>query len=704
MLMVRWPDYATLVNAFPKPGATDNLVDLKDELAVQGAEFTMRAERKRKVGDTSNYNMLRIVGPPGSVVQIYRRLRAVAGRCLGTFVGLAPPNRPRVFQINEYGWDWHNKGYMYKPENVRCVDDTADPLDEKEMYSDDEYTAEQTQPQDFRQAMQLTLPVGAIDVAQHTEEMNSQSKAFDVDDGVRPVPRVMAGPLNMLLQYLLRQARVYLAEAPECCGKIPPKRWMNEQLDAAEARGSELITLRGDEDLLAVSISTNMRRNKQCIAAQLFNLVTSFVYFQHIRFVITTFGDDADDVNLLRIIFAPVIQWGILVLASAGAAGVAASQKGRYDMPEWMPSMPELITHPGEQMMPYCRYWHSSLCKNTSHVVAKYKFGHVANLFINTDCDNFWPTPYLMSVWAHFRERKNEKGLCIMPYGNVDAGTTGRMAYRPIDFWAIGGYDESLGPSGGQDVQLKMRLGWYGLASGGTDHVCKVKNYQIVGGCLPNDFENTTMKHDRALAKTVNIDPVELARFRGPEDKKWHKMNQENWQKLIKPAARTKAFFANLHMEYGKDELGCWWNCLPTCREYPPDPIEGLPLSSWPFEPETSTASPGAASSDAVQTGTSTAEPIEPAPADSASTLAPNIAGLLVPSAEQPKLLVNIYIVGIARLHEFARNEFTCSAIDGCVSVARATHAWHTTWQVCVCQTIHILCISFQHTFAFDNT
>jgi hypothetical protein len=519
MLIVRWPDFATLVNAFPKPGATDNLVDLKDELAVQGAEFTMRAERKRKVGVLSQFNTLRIVGPPGSVVQIYRRLRAVAGRCLGTFVGLAPANKPRVFQINEYGWDYDNKGYMYKAENVRCMDDTTDLLDETQMYSDDEYTAEQTQPQDYRQAMQLSLPVGELDVAQNTNEMNSMSKAFDQDDGERLIPRVSVGPLNMLLQYLLNHARLYLAEAPECCGRIPPKRWMNEQLDAAEARGSELIKLRGDEDLLTVSISTNMGRNKQCIAAQLFNLVTSFVYFKHIRFVISTFGADADDVNLLRNIFAPVIQWGIVVIASAGAAGVAASQKGRHDMPEWMPSIPEHTTSPGEQLMPYCEYWHSSLCKNTAHMVAKHKFGDVANLFINTDCDNFWPTPYLMSVWAHFRKRKHEKGLCIMPYGNCDAGTTGRMAYRPIDFWTIGGYDESLGPSGGQDVQLKMRLGWYGLASGGTDHVCKVKNYQIVGGCFPNDFANTAMKHDRALAKTVNIDPVLLAKFKGPEEK-----------------------------------------------------------------------------------------------------------------------------------------------------------------------------------------
>jgi hypothetical protein len=161
-------------------------------------------------------------------------------------------------------------------------------------------------------------------------------------------------------------------------------------------------------------------------------------------------------------------------------------------------------------------------------------------------------------------------------------------------------------------------------------------------------------------------------------------MNHENWQKLIKPTVKTQAFVANLQMEHGKDELGCWWNCLPSCRVYPPDAIDSLPLSSWPLVVETPAASPGAAISDAVQTGRLKAELFEHAPADLASTHAANITDQLVPS-EQPKLLVNIYIVGMTRLHEFARNEFMCSAIDGCVSVARATHAWHTTWQLSVC-------------------
>jgi hypothetical protein len=156
MIILRWPAHASLLNAFPQPGATDCLVDLKDELAVQGADVTMRSERKRKPTDLSSFHTLRIVGPPGTVVQIYRRMRAVAGRCLNSFVGLPPASRPRVFAINEHGWDYDNKGYMNKPQNVTCMDGNADPVDEAASYSDDEYTELQSQTEDYRQTMQLT--------------------------------------------------------------------------------------------------------------------------------------------------------------------------------------------------------------------------------------------------------------------------------------------------------------------------------------------------------------------------------------------------------------------------------------------------------------------------------------------------------------------------------------------------------------------
>ncbi len=41
------------------------------------------------------------------------------------------------------------------------------------------------------------------------------------------------------------------------------------------------------------------------------------------------------------------------------------------------------------------------------------------------------------------------------------------------------------------------------------------------------------------------------------------------------------------------------------------------------------------------------------------------MAGLDVPTGSKKKLIVNIYVVGIARLTEFARNEHTYSEIFG---------------------------------------
>jgi hypothetical protein len=681
MLMVKWPVDFALNKAFPPPGAVDCLLELEDELAVQGASFSMRSQRKRKPTDVVTYHLLRIVGPPGSVKQIYRRLRSVVGNFMQSFKGLPPVNRPRVFAVTDKGWDYDKQGFL--AENLMDMDDTGAAPDVNENYSDDEYVEPIIQGQDYRQTMQHTLAVGALDVTQSASEERTGRKVRSQYGGT-DIAQMLVRPLDELLAYLLRLARQYTTAAPDCCGHIPPKQWMSEQLDSAEARGSELIEVRAFVELFVVSISTNMKRNNQCIVAHLFNLVTSFVYFRHIRFVLTTFGDDAEDVNLLRTIFAPVIQFGILTIASGGVAGVTMqAKKGWLENPAWMLSLPDNVCLPGQQLMPLQKHWHSSLCKNTSHMVAKHKFGNSANLFINTDCDNFWPTAYLESVWAIFQQHENAKGLCIFPHGNVDGGTTGRLVYRPVDFWSIGGYDESLAPAGGQDVQLRLRLGMYGVAEGSGTQFCKIKNYQMVGGCFPNDFSNTSMKHDRGLAKTVNIDPAVMSELPGPEHRKWHKMNALNWQKSVEPRLTAKQWLCNVEMLNGKTQLGCWWNSLPTCRVVAPDPIEGMPASStWPYVDPGTVLSSGGASSAASQVGTPEAVPGVPAPADSVSTLGGAMAGLEVPSVNKQKLMVNIYVVGIARLTEFARDEHTCSETDGCAILARATFAAHSARQL----------------------
>ena len=120
------------------------------------------------------------------------------------------------------------------------------------------------------------------------------------------------------------------------------------------------------------------------------------------------------------------------------------------------------------------------------------------------------------------------------------------------------------------------------------------------------------------------------------------------------------------------------------CSVFPPDAIEGMPVSSWPFEPLRSALSSGDAGSSAQHVGTPAAVPSVPAPAGSASILGGGMAGLQVPIANKKKLMVNIYMVGIARLTEFARDEHTCSVIDGCVRLARATLALHITRRLIV--------------------
>jgi hypothetical protein len=257
MLMVKWPVDFSMSTAFPPPGTADSLLELEDELAVQGASFTMRAQRKRKPTDVISYHLLRIVGPPGSAKQIYRRLRTVAGNFMHRFKGLPPVNRPRVFAVTDKGWDYDKQGFQ--AENLKDMDDTGAAPDVNENYSDDEYVEDNIHGQDYRRTMQHSLAVGEIDVMQSESEERTGRKAYN-QYGVADIPQLVQRPLDVLLTYLLRLARQYSAAAPDCCGHIPPKQWMTEQLDAAEARGSELNEVGAFVELFVVSISANMKR------------------------------------------------------------------------------------------------------------------------------------------------------------------------------------------------------------------------------------------------------------------------------------------------------------------------------------------------------------------------------------------------------------------------------------------------------------
>jgi hypothetical protein len=191
MLMVKWPVGFAMRDAFPPPGSVDCLVELEDELAVQGASFSMRSQRKRKPTDVISYHLLRIVGPPGSVKQIYRRLRSVAGNFKQSFKGLPPVNRPRVFAVSDKGWNYDKQGFH--DENLKDMDDTGASPDANQEYSDDEYVEVNTQGQDYRQTMQHSLAVGGIDVKQSESEDRTGRKGY-VQCGAGDIPQMVVKP------------------------------------------------------------------------------------------------------------------------------------------------------------------------------------------------------------------------------------------------------------------------------------------------------------------------------------------------------------------------------------------------------------------------------------------------------------------------------------------------------------------------------
>jgi hypothetical protein len=180
MLMVRWPPHMNISKAFPPPGAMDNLTDLKDELAVMGASFTMRGERKRRNVDGNSYHMLRTVGPPGTVVQIYRRLRTVAGVFVKSFKGLPPVNRPRVFAVNEDGHANDHQGLLNRQDN--SIDETNPESGLTEVLSDDEYADKVEQGYNYRASHQLSLAPGEVDVALNNAEFTTGRKSCEQGD------------------------------------------------------------------------------------------------------------------------------------------------------------------------------------------------------------------------------------------------------------------------------------------------------------------------------------------------------------------------------------------------------------------------------------------------------------------------------------------------------------------------------------------
>ena len=101
-------------------------------------------------------------------------------------------------------------------------------------------------------------------------------------------------------------------------------------------------------------------------------------------------------------------------------------------------------------------FWHCSIAKNTSHLLAKNE------ILVNLDCDNY--TGYnggrfVIRQWLKHREK-----IVLHQFdGNYWCGSYGRIATDRDTFRKFGGYDESFEPASMQDEDLINRLTGAGL-------------------------------------------------------------------------------------------------------------------------------------------------------------------------------------------------------------------------------------------------
>ncbi len=115
---------------------------------------------------------------------------------------------------------------------------------------------------------------------------------------------------------------------------------------------------------------------------------------------------------------------------------------------------------------------HTSKLKNQSHRIA------ISDIRVNLDADNYLGPEYCdlaMSLEPH--------QFLHAWSGNWSDGTCGRLAYHRTVFENFGGYDESLGPVGYDDLDLRNRL-----IAGGAQCVLNT-NASVYGGAIDNTRE-----------------------------------------------------------------------------------------------------------------------------------------------------------------------------------------------------------------------
>tara|TARA_A100001015_G_C14988335_1_gene712599 strand:- start:74 stop:811 length:738 start_codon:yes stop_codon:yes gene_type:complete len=101
-------------------------------------------------------------------------------------------------------------------------------------------------------------------------------------------------------------------------------------------------------------------------------------------------------------------------------------------------------------------YWHSSIAKNTAHLLSNNKF------IVNLDCDNFTGLNGGDWLLEKFKEYGDDVVLHQSKY-IFGSGTMGRISMTMKNFLKIGGYDQVLKPMSHQDGDILERCKANGL-------------------------------------------------------------------------------------------------------------------------------------------------------------------------------------------------------------------------------------------------
>ena len=220
-----------------------------------------------------------------------------------------------------------------------------------------------------------------------------------------------------------------------------------------------------------VLCTTHLKRSHQLIQALPINLVCLQRHLRLVSWVIVSFPDEDghhDKIcEFIKTHCKKAIEMGLLVFRTA------------------------IMTH-----------WHASIAKNTAHRAAQQlKWRPNTKLALcNLDGDNLPGQQFVFLVMLEMAKFVETPVVlhCSAGDGKDQGGTCGRIVCWSTDFERVGGYDESLGPVGYQDIDLILRINdLQRKACGHRVKINRISGSDRVGEAIPNAATKRYAKGER---------------------------------------------------------------------------------------------------------------------------------------------------------------------------------------------------------------